>query len=133
MKIPSVAMSLACEDKMNFDAAAKYCVGVLKKLLPVKSGEVININIPRLSKGKPKGIKVVPQSTGGFQEYYVRQKNEQNQDVFKLAGGQHNHEDRLTDMTSIIEGYITVTALIPDMTDRKKTAQLAKIKWHDIG
>ena len=43
------------------------------------ASEVVNINIPRLSAGKPKGIRVVPQSTEGFHEHYVREENEQGQ------------------------------------------------------
>jgi 5'-nucleotidase len=129
LKIPSVAMSLAREEHMDFEKAAGYCVEILKKLMPLRSGDVININIPLLSKGEPKGIKVVPQSTEGFHEHYVRQKNEQGQTVFQLAGGAHRYEDVPADTTSLVEGFITITALIPDMTDHKKTGRLRTIKW----
>jgi len=129
LKIPSVAMSLAAEEKMDFEKAAQYCMKILKKLLPLESGDVINVNIPLLSKGKPKGIRIVPQSTEGFHEHYVCKKNEQGQTVCHLAGGAHRHEDVPTDTTSLAEGFITITALIPDMTDHKKTGQLQKIKW----
>ncbi len=54
--------------------------------MPIRSGDVININIPALSAGEPKGVKVVPQSTGGLHEYYIAQKDEQNQTLFQLAG-----------------------------------------------
>ena len=40
-RIPAVAMSLASEEKVDFKAVAKYCVAVLKKVLPLSSGEVI--------------------------------------------------------------------------------------------
>ena len=129
MKIPAVAMSLAAEEKMDFEKAAEHCVKILKKLMPVKSGEVININIPRLSKGEPKGVRVVPQSTEGFYEYYIRQKNEQGQTVFQLAGGPHREEKNPTDTTSLVEDFITITALVPDMTNHDKTKELQKIKW----
>jgi len=129
LKIPAVAMSLAAEENPDFEKAARHCAKILKKLMPLKSGEVININIPQLSKGEPKGIKVVPQSTGGFDEYYIRQKNEHGQTVFQLAGGNHRPEQTPTDVTSLAEGFITITALAPGMTDQAKTAQLSRIKW----
>ena len=132
LKIPAVAMSLAVErpgPQPDFESAAKYCSEILKKLMPVKSGEVININIPLLSEGRPKGVRVVPQSTGGFHEHYICQKNEQGQTVFQLAGGLHRDEDGHTDTTSLVDGFITITALAPDMTDHKKTDRLKKIKW----
>ena len=129
LKIPAVAMSLAGEEQMDFKTATKYCIRTLKKIMPLKSEEVININIPLLSRGEPKGIRVVPQSTGGFHEYYTPQKTEQGQDVFQLALGAPRFEENSTDTSSIIEGYITVTALAADVTDHKKTNDLKKVKW----
>jgi 5'-nucleotidase len=129
LKIPAVAMSLYREEHMDYEQAAKHCIEVLKKLMPVKKGNVININIPDLSKGRPKGVRVVPQSSKGFDEYYIRQTNEQGQTVFQLAGGAHLFDENPTDTTSLAEGFITVTALIPDMTDYSKTNELQEIKW----
>jgi len=127
LKIPAVAMSLAAEEQMDFESAADYCAEILKKLMPLAGGEVININIPQLSKGEPKGIKVVPQSSKGFDEHYIRQKNEQGQTVFQLAGGPHRVDDTPTDTTSLAEGFITITALVGDMTNHKKTRELKTI------
>jgi len=124
LKIPAVAMSVAAEEQMDFEKAASYCAKILKKLMPVKSGEVININIPQLSRGEPKGIRVVPQSSKGFDEYYIPQENEQGQTVFQLAGGPHLADGTPTDTTSLEEGFITITALAPDMTDYRKTGEL---------
>ena len=129
LKIPAVAMSLAAEEQMDFEKAAEYCVKILKKLMPVKNGGVININIPQLSKGRPKGIRTVPQSSRGFEEYYIPQKNEQGQTVFQLAGGPHHADDTPTDTTSLVEGFITITALAVDMTNHERTRQLQQIKW----
>ena len=129
LKIPAVAMSLYREEHMDYEQAAKHCIKVLKKLMPVKKGNVININIPELSKGQPKGVRVVPHSSKGFEEYYIRQTNEQGQTVFQLAGGAHLFDENPTDTTSLAQGFITVTALMPDMTDYNKTNELQEIKW----
>ena len=129
LKIPAVAMSLYREEAMDYEQAAKHCIEVLKKLMPVKKGSVLNINIPALSKGQPKGVRVVPHSSKGFDEYYIQQTNEQGQTVFQLAGGSHLLDEKPTDTTSLAEGFITVTALMPDMTDHHKTSELQKIKW----
>ena len=129
LKIPAVAMSVAAERKMDFEGAAKHCAHVLKKLMPVEKGDVVNVNIPLLSRGRPKGIRVVPQSSKGFDEYYIPQKNEQGQTVFQLAGEHHLTDETPADTTSLMEGYITVTALAPDMTDHRKTRKLQSKKW----
>ena len=137
LKIPAVAMSLwvparrgpLVEEQMDFEKAAHYCAKILKKLMPVKKGNVININIPQLSKGEPKGVRAVPQSSKGFDEYYIRWKNEQGKTVFQLAGNGHQIDGTPTDTTSLEEGFITITALAPDMTDHHKTDELRQIKW----
>jgi len=130
LKIPSVAMSLAFEEgPMNFEAATKYCWDILQKLMPVQNGSVININIPPLSKGEPKGIRVVPQSREGFNEHYVSQTNEQGQTLYQLAGGEHRDEQTPTDTISLVDGYITITALAPGRTDFEGTELLKKIKF----
>jgi 5'-nucleotidase len=128
-RVPAVAMSLAMEEHVNFEQGAKYCLDVLKKILPSAGSPVINVNIPRLSRGKPKGVAVVPQSTQGFAEHYVRQTNEFNQIVYQLAGGLHRDEAELTDTIALADGYITVTALHYDMTHLEKTKELNLIQW----
>ena len=133
--IPAVAMSVDRDEPIDFELAAKYCIGILRKLLPLKSGAVYNINIPKLSKGKPKGIKVVPQSNEGFEEYYIRQINEVGQTVFQLAGTLTHSESETggeTDTNSLAQGYITITVLNPDMTNHKKTDELKKIFLSDF-
>lgn len=132
LKIPSVAMSIAFEEDTNFEHAADYCWRVLKKLMPVKNGAVININIPQLSKGEPKGIRIVPQSHEGFHEHYIETKNKQGQTVFQLDGGLHRDEQMPTDTTSLAEGFITVTALAPGLTDFERTEELKNIDFENI-
>jgi len=128
LKIPAVAMSLSVGEKMDYEKAARYCTDILKQLMPLQSGDVININIPPLSETRPepRGIRVVPQATGGFDEYYVPKKNEQGRTVFQLTMGPHRITEPTTDTASLADGFITVTALNPDMTDHRKTRLLAE-------
>ncbi|TFG48754.1 MAG: 5'/3'-nucleotidase SurE, partial [Candidatus Brocadiia bacterium] len=126
LKIPSVALSLCSEEYMDYAEASRLCIETLKRLMPVKPGDVININIPHLSRGRPKGVKVVSQSTGGFDEYYIPLKDQLGQTVYQLAMGPHRHEEPVTDTTSLSDGYITITALEPDMTNHLKTKELAE-------
>jgi len=124
LRIPSVAISVCSESHMDFDRAAGYGFDVLKKLLPLHSGDVININVPPLSRGEPRGVRVVPQATSGFHEHYIPQNNGQSETVFQLAGGDHRDEKAPADTTALAEGFITVTPLLPDMTDHRKVDTL---------
>ena len=131
LNIPSVAMSLTFEheQKMDFTRAADYCVQTIKKLMPVQPGCVLNINIPRLSKGAPKGVRVVPQATSGYEECYIKEHEADGESFYSFSGQNNREEDTQTDVLSLMEGFITVTALTADMTDHKKTAELKNIKW----
>ena len=65
--VPAVAISAAYHDDLDFDEAAKYAFGVVRKLLPLKHRDIITINIPDItSNGNPKGVKVLPNSTNCY-------------------------------------------------------------------
>ncbi|OQA00388.1 MAG: 5'-nucleotidase SurE [Planctomycetes bacterium ADurb.Bin401] len=128
-KIPAIALSAAHEEHTDFKNAAVYCIEVIQKLKPITWRGVININIPWLSKGKPKGIKVVPQSTMGFDEHYVKTQSDTGQTLYQLAGGIHRDVDLPSDTLELVDGFITVTALGFDMTDYKGMEKLHQIKF----
>jgi broad specificity polyphosphatase/5'/3'-nucleotidase SurE len=66
----------------------------------------------------------VPQATSGFHEYYVPQPNGTSETLFQLEGGAHRDEKAPADTTALAEGFITVTALLADMTDHARTAAM---------
>lgn len=128
-RIPAIALSCAHEEEMDFNTAAKYCAEVINKIGMHSLSGVININIPRLSVGKPRGIKVVPQSTMGFEEYFVKKQSNTGQTLYQLAGGDHRDTDIPSDTLVLADGFITVTALGFDMTDYKNMEKLHQVKW----
>jgi 5'-nucleotidase len=128
-RIPAIAVSCAHEEQMDFIAAAKYAFEVISKIPAVNLSGVININIPRLSKGRPKGVKVVPQSTMGFEEQFIKKQSDTGQVLYQLAGGDHLDTDVPSDTLALADGFITITALGFDMTDYKNMEKLHQIKW----
>ncbi|MCU0916508.1 MAG: 5'/3'-nucleotidase SurE [Planctomycetes bacterium] len=124
LKVPSVAVSVVAEENTDFDRAAEHALKVLRQLLPLQPGDVMNVNLPPTSRGRPKGVRVVPQATSGFHEYYIPRGNSGSEIVFQLAGGGHREEKVPADTTALAEGFITVTPLRPDMTDHDKTGAL---------
>jgi 5'-nucleotidase len=124
--IPSVAFSLSGGGEMDFDRAGALCRGVLERLLklPMEAGELVNVNIPALGEGVPRGIKVVPQSTAAISESYTRQEQE-GKLIFQLTDEyEHGPQHAESDVTALGDGYITVTPLQSDMTNRTRLAQL---------
>ena len=131
--IPSIALSAAFEDHINFEKAAEYSVKIIAKLLPLEPGKVINVNMPPLSNKEPKGVLVVPHSVNGYHEKYSSTKNEEGQNIYTFTGCDHRDDDSSSlDTNSLSNGYITVTALHYDMTDHQKNLVLEKMDWNDL-
>lgn len=128
--VPAISLSAAFEEEVDFDLACEYAMSVIEKLLPLSPGDVININIPILSVGKPKGVKVVGHSISGYDEQYQPCKDENGQDSFVYISGNHRDiEGACTDATALLDGFITVTALHFDMTDYPRNQKLQEIDW----
>ena len=127
--IPSVAMSMVSEEPMDYETGAQHCAAVLRKVLGLGHFEVININIPRLSQGKPKGVRIVEQSQNGCRDKYIKDRDAEGRTVYMLATPAGYKETRLSDVTELQDGYITVTPLHHSMTNHRKLEQLADIDW----
>jgi len=110
---------------MDFDAAADHAMRIIRAILPVPVGEVLNINLPNLDEVCPKGIAVVPQSTNGFEECYLPA-GDLPGGSFMLSCGQHRPDEHATDTMMLFQGFITITPLQPDMTNHTRLAQLQK-------
>ena len=118
--IPAIAVSAAFDEPLDIEAATDHAIEVIGQLLNLPAGRVANLNIPQLSKGKPKGLLVVPQSTHGFEEQYNKRIDKSGQNIYQLAGI-GNHRDpknaQWTDTTALVAGYITLTCLLQELTD----------------
>jgi 5'-nucleotidase len=137
--VPAVAFSAAMTGgEVDFARIARLCRFVLDRLLPVRAagqpclpaGRLVNVNIPALAPGVPRGVRVVPQSTAGVEDIYHRHEHPQGLESYKL-GDTYNFTDPAgqTDVTCLEEGYITVTPLKVDMTDHAALTALAKKPW----
>lgn len=128
--LPAVAVSAALDEPMDFENAAAYALRVLKQVLPLAPRQILNLNIPPLSKGKPKGVLVVPQSTHGFEESYQSVEDDNGQSVYTLTGGSHLDpaaDQPATDVQALFAGYITLTGLQMDLTDLQLNELIKKI------
>jgi 5'-nucleotidase len=128
-KIPSVAMSMTLEEPMDYETGAKYCAVVLGKLLTLGQFEVMNVNLPRLSRGKPRGIRVVEQSQHGGRDHYAKEKDDEGRVIYKLKAPEGTKETEPTDVTEILKGYITVTPLHHSMTNHRMMKRLNDIDF----
>jgi 5'-nucleotidase len=131
-KITSMAVSLELSEHFDYPYAARHAVGVIKRILsynPV-AGSLFNINLPAHSRGEPKGVRVVPMGIGRHGEGFERRKDPRGRTYYWMTyAPPYNLEGPETDVTSLSEGYITVTPLHFDMTRHDQLADLGRWEW----
>ncbi len=110
--IPSFAVSARAIQGQNYKKAAKICGELIHDMYEfLRPGDVVNINIPDVSSCMPKGIKTVRQSESLYQEYYVKNKNEDDKDTYQINCSYFRETDEHTDVYALSQGYITLTPL----------------------
>ena len=115
--VPSIAVSLE-RSRQPFDfrdsarAAAIVSAAVLQRGLPART--FLNINVP---KRKPKGFRVTVQGRRNHVTTIDERTDPRGQPYFWIEEGENRWEshDR-SDYQAVVEGYISVTPLHPDMT-----------------
>ncbi|HEV3167757.1 MAG TPA: 5'/3'-nucleotidase SurE [Isosphaeraceae bacterium] len=131
-KITSIAVSLEVSEHFDYPHAAHHAVQVIEQILANKppAGSLFNVNLPARSRGEPKGVRVVPMGIGRHGEGFERRKDPRGRTYYWLTYAPPYHlEGPETDVTSLTEGYITVTPLHFDMTHHDQLAAISGWKW----
>jgi 5'-nucleotidase len=129
----AIACSLEYDKKIyDFPTAARYARQVVEQILARQPapGSLFNVNIPVLERGPIRGVKVLPQNVSPYREEFDRRVNPRGRTYFWMGPGfscPDPHPD--TDVTALAEGYITVTPLQFDLTDRARLEPMKKWEW----
>jgi 5'-nucleotidase len=120
--IPSIAISLEAAGGFDFEQAGQLARGIVERAitLGLSPGTVLNVNIPRLDAGPPRGVRVVRQSTLPWTDAYDRRTDPRGRTYFWLTGEVDRAvgEEIDTDLGALRAGYVTVTPLQYDLTER---------------
>jgi 5'-nucleotidase len=141
LAIPSMAVSLASRTYNDYKPAAR----IARKLATLLAdpahhspkGTVWNINVPPLPLTDIKGFRLTRQGLGGFRDTFVRRTDPKGREYFWLDGaGFRIENDPMADDFAINDGYVTITPLSFDLTNRTllKSADswLADIRMKDL-
>ena len=131
-KITSIAVSLELAEHFDYPHAAKHAVKVIETILAQKppAGSLFNVNLPAHSRGEPKGVRVVPMAIGRHGETFERRRDPRGRTYYWLTYAPPYHIDGpATDVSSLAEGFITVTPLHFDLTRHDRLAELAGWDW----
>jgi len=133
--IPSIAVSLERGPELDFDWAARIARRLIERAVqgPMQAGQLLNVNIPNLAAGPPRGVKVVGQSVQRMDDYYVRRDGPDGAAQFYLEGWFGEPGDPVeTDLKALAGRYVAITPLHFDLTAREQLERVASWEWGEI-
>lgn len=130
--VPSMAFSLELSEELDFGGAARVARAVFQQFAANRpSGDTcLNVNIPAMDAGPPKGVRVCPQSTVPMDDKYRSETDQQGRSIYWLDGKLPERErDDGSDLAAVLDGYVAITPLRFDLTDRAKLEQVRGWRW----
>jgi 5'/3'-nucleotidase len=131
--LPSVALSLAFSEHMDFRGAARLGRTLIEQLLDRSAGSPLlaNVNMPDLSGGPGRGVRVCRMGVRITEEAMVQRHDPRGRPYYWITGGfvptGNPHPE--SDQVALAEGYVTITPLAFDLTDE---ARLDAMKSWDV-
>ncbi|GHT20861.1 5'-nucleotidase SurE [Planctomycetales bacterium] len=130
--ITSIAVSLEYCENQPFDEAADIAAGVIEKILKnTHHPHLYNLNLPLAAiKDKEPKICAVPMDTTQYWETFETRKDPSGRNYYWLSGRPNPKQpktksNRMTDMSALTQGYITITPLNYDLTDLTLLEEIA--------
>lgn len=131
-RIPSIAFSLELSAELDFARAARIARQIFERYAASAPppGTCLNVNIPALDAGWPRGVRVCPQGTLPMRDHYLSKPDGQGRTIYWLDGRMpdaHEHPD--SDLHALAERYVAVTPLRFDMTHHAALKEVAEWSW----
>ena len=131
--ITAVAVSIEDAETVDFDGAARIARRLIEQAVRAAGGRpaLLNVNVPDLSQGPPRGVRVVPQSTKGWREAWERRSDPRGRTYYWLIGDKEIEDSGIdSDVAALADRYVTVTPLRFDLTDR---ARMDEVQGWNLG
>ncbi len=127
--IPSIAVSLATFDKCDFSPYAKIAGGLCKQLYEqkIKTGLVMNINLPYVPVEEIKDIKITRLGSMRYKNCFVERVDPRGKIYFWLSGELEDSDNESdTDVSCIKGGSISITPIKHDLTSHETINEMKK-------
>lgn len=133
MGIKSMAVSLlSFSHEADMSVAAHFARLVAEKLptLDLPEDTILNVNVPTIPMEEIKGIKITRQSTSEWHDHYERRTDPMGHDYFWIKGTYITNDDRPdADDVALKDGYVSITPIHYDLTNRKVMKELEGVRW----
>jgi 5'-nucleotidase len=132
-KVPSMAISADSYEDVSFRDVGTIVERILPDILKSRT-EVgwtfLNINIPNVKPDQVAGVRAAPMNCSGFEEKFQEHKDPRGGMVYWMMGGvlplQETEED---DTLLIRKGFVTITPLRYDLTNREILEKMRKFRF----
>ncbi len=117
---PSVAVSLASFDDLDYTYAAKFCCLLAEKMIKneLPKETLLNVNIPNCKEEHIKGVNITRLGVRKYKNSFIKRIDPRGQPYYWLGGEIIDEKiDDQTDIYSIKNNYISVTPIHFDLTE----------------
>jgi 5'-nucleotidase len=118
--VPSVAVSLASYEFVNFEPAATYIAEQLDFIVQHNQEGLMNINIPGKPRSEWRGVKVTKLGKAVYENVFERRVDPHGRTYFWQCGNLSQDLEVDTDLRAIQEDYISITPIHADLSDFKR-------------
>jgi 5'-nucleotidase len=126
--IKSVAVSLEYDEHAKFDAAAEMAVRMIEQILAIRESAahtLYNINIPTVALERQSEVRIVPMATVGWPAEFDRRVDPKGRRYYWAMGTPAIPvAGEMTDLEAWQKGYVTLTPLRIDRTEREMLNQM---------
>jgi len=132
---PAVAVSLRHGEERDFNRAARIALPIVKTLLDrgLAGGQLINVNLPDLTPGPPRGVRVVPMATRMIADKFARHTAPDGRDYYWFDSSdfsfQAGDKPANNDLDAVDDRYVAITPLHFDLTDYDLLRRLETVNW----
>ncbi|HET9233011.1 MAG TPA: 5'/3'-nucleotidase SurE [Candidatus Eisenbacteria bacterium] len=116
--VPSLAVSLASRQLLDFTLAASVAARIAARLLDSSLHErfLINVNVPP---GESiRGYRVTRLGTRVYHNAIIKNRDPRGREYYWIGGGEPSWGDSTeSDFAAVSEGYVSLTPLLTDLTD----------------
>ena len=132
LEVPSIALSQLSDDSDNihWETTEQFAPDLIRKLLAQgwPKTTLINLNFPNCTPGEVKGIRVCPQGKRRVSINHLERIDPKGRPYYWLGGERDNTAEKAgTDVDLLHQGYITVTPISMDLTDRETMEKLSAV------
>lgn len=130
--VPSIAFSLELSEELDFTRPGHIARQIVESLIatPPPPGICLSVNIPACDGGWPRGIRCCPHAPVNWEEHYEKKIGADGRAIYWLDGRMPDDQAAPdTDMAALREGYVAITPLQADLTDRSRLDTIRQWKW----